>query len=81
MNASMIKKQGSGLNRWFVGWIRNAIQYLCVNKQDFFGWRYAYPSYSLTDLTHHQKYVKKGGDGYLLNRVILKPTPPLFYIF
>ena len=35
-----------------VAWIRNAIQHLCVNKQGFVGWRYAYPTYQSACLTH-----------------------------
>ena len=37
----------------FVGWVRNAIQHLCTRKHGLVGWRYAYPTYQLTDLTHY----------------------------
>ena len=48
------RRGGSGLNMWFVDWVRNATQHLCVNKHGFVGWRYAYPTYRSTDLTHYQ---------------------------
>ena len=49
------KENGSGLLLWLVGWIRNAIQQLSVNKHGLVGWRCAYPSYQSTDLTHYKE--------------------------
>ena len=49
------RRGGSGLNMWFVAWVRNATQHLSVNKHGFVGWRYAYPTYLSINLTHYQR--------------------------